>query len=162
MFTIPLVNIEDLCKIRPSPCTWSSYITSIIIVIANAILIVILVTCYFYCYYRKSDHFFLTIFSVSQYHDIICYDKIWMTLLFNHFSLSWYHVTNWYKLLVIGCVEVVGCLKCEELVSWEAVPESVGTMFNYSMSMFNLFFIYILTIFIFSSSLCNQSCVSYR
>ncbi|ONK72306.1 uncharacterized protein A4U43_C04F17960 [Asparagus officinalis] len=26
---------------------------------------------------------------------------------------------------LLGCVEVVGCLKCEELVSWEAVPESV-------------------------------------
>lgn len=26
---------------------------------------------------------------------------------------------------LIGCVEVVGCLKCEELVCWEAIPESV-------------------------------------
>ncbi|XP_020093363.1 uncharacterized protein LOC109713625 isoform X1 [Ananas comosus] len=26
---------------------------------------------------------------------------------------------------LLGCVEVVGCVKCEELVSWEAVPESV-------------------------------------
>ncbi|KAJ6821521.1 uncharacterized protein M6B38_391470 [Iris pallida] len=26
---------------------------------------------------------------------------------------------------LLGCVEVVGCLKSEELVSWEAVPESV-------------------------------------
>lgn len=26
---------------------------------------------------------------------------------------------------LLGCVEVVGCLKCEELVCWEAVPESV-------------------------------------
>lgn len=33
-------------------------------------------------------------------------------------------------LLVIGCVEVVGCLKCEELVCWEAVPQSVGFMLN--------------------------------
>ncbi|ONK54866.1 uncharacterized protein A4U43_UnF10330 [Asparagus officinalis] len=26
---------------------------------------------------------------------------------------------------LLGCVEVVGYLKCEELVGWEAVPESV-------------------------------------
>ncbi|OVA02421.1 ASCH domain [Macleaya cordata] len=26
---------------------------------------------------------------------------------------------------LIGCVEVVGCVKCEELVSWEKVPEGV-------------------------------------
>ncbi|XP_050225520.1 uncharacterized protein LOC126674999 isoform X2 [Mercurialis annua] len=26
---------------------------------------------------------------------------------------------------LLGCVEVVGCVRCEELVSWEAVPESV-------------------------------------
>ncbi|KAJ6951569.1 hypothetical protein NC653_040881 [Populus alba x Populus x berolinensis] len=25
----------------------------------------------------------------------------------------------------MGCVEVVGCLKCEELASWEAVPDGV-------------------------------------
>ncbi|XP_072985551.1 uncharacterized protein [Typha latifolia] len=26
---------------------------------------------------------------------------------------------------LLGCIEVVGCVKCKELVSWEAVPESV-------------------------------------
>lgn len=30
---------------------------------------------------------------------------------------------------IAGCVEVVGCVKCEELVCWEAVPESVGPHF---------------------------------
>ena len=30
--------------------------------------------------------------------------------------------------LVAGCVEVVGCLKCEELVCWDEVPEGVGVV----------------------------------
>lgn len=32
--------------------------------------------------------------------------------------------------LFSGCVEVVGCLKSEELVSWEDVPESVRILFT--------------------------------
>lgn len=28
----------------------------------------------------------------------------------------------------IGCVDVVGCVRCEELTSWEAVPEGVSTL----------------------------------
>lgn len=27
----------------------------------------------------------------------------------------------------LGCVDIVGCVTCEELVCWEDVPESVGT-----------------------------------
>lgn len=26
----------------------------------------------------------------------------------------------------VGCVEVVGCVRCEELASWEVVPEGVS------------------------------------
>ncbi|RWW72281.1 hypothetical protein BHE74_00019963 [Ensete ventricosum] len=29
---------------------------------------------------------------------------------------------------IVGCVEVVGCVKCEELVCWEDVPESVRSV----------------------------------
>jgi len=30
---------------------------------------------------------------------------------------------------IIGCVDVVGCVRCDELASWEAVPEGVGNRF---------------------------------
>lgn len=30
-----------------------------------------------------------------------------------------------------GCVEVVGCIKCEELQSWEELPEGVENILSF-------------------------------
>lgn len=32
------------------------------------------------------------------------------------------------SILATGCVEVVGCVKCEELACWKEVPEGVGIL----------------------------------
>ena len=34
----------------------------------------------------------------------------------------------------VGCVEVVGCLRREELACWKAVPEGVGQVANRLLS----------------------------
>lgn len=37
----------------------------------------------------------------------------------------------------VGCVEIVGCLKKEELEQWEEVPESVGLSMHCDHFFFN-------------------------
>lgn len=50
---------------------------------------------------------------------------------------------------IVGCVEVVGCVKCEELVCWEDVPESVRIVFSSFLTLFPLtLFNIMLTIFV--------------
>jgi len=41
-------------------------------------------------------------------------------------SKFWQNRMSFY---IIGCVDVVGCVRCDELASWEAVPEGVGNRF---------------------------------